>query len=75
MSCGCKGHYHDGGCPDQNVLFWDLGRAPVKPTKNEIRAQEQRNFARHPRDKQAEIARQVVQGAVVLRPQKFKCQA
>jgi hypothetical protein len=45
--CGCKGHYHNGGCSDQNVIYW-LGLdgklpkdgIPVEPTPEEISAQE-----------------------------------
>lgn len=44
--CGCTGHYHNGGCSDQNVVFWldangklpKLG-IPVNPTPGEISAQ------------------------------------
>ena len=43
--CGCKGHYHNGGCSDQNVIFWGLGRAPVNPTEDEITAQKAENEA------------------------------
>jgi uracil-DNA glycosylase len=45
--CGCTGHYHDGGCSDQNVVYW-LGAdgrlpacgIPVNPTPEEIAAQD-----------------------------------
>lgn len=45
--CGCKGHYHGGGCSDQNVIFW-LGLdgklpkegIPVNPTDEELSAQQ-----------------------------------
>jgi hypothetical protein len=46
-ACGCKGHYHNGGCSDQNVIFWldidgKLPKAgiPVNPTPEEISAQQ-----------------------------------
>ena len=45
--CGCAGHYHNGGCSDQNVIFWlgadgKLPKAgiPVKPTAEELSAQQ-----------------------------------
>lgn len=44
--CGCKGRYHNGGCSDQNVIFWlgidgKLPKAgiPVKPSPEELSAQ------------------------------------
>jgi hypothetical protein len=38
--CGCTGKYHNGGCSDQNVVFWaGAERIPVSPTEAEIAAQ------------------------------------
>jgi hypothetical protein len=35
--CGCKGHYHNGGCSDQNVIWWrGAPGIPVNPTQQEI---------------------------------------
>ncbi len=46
-NCGCKGHYHNGGCSDQNVIWWmdENGKLPaagipVNPTDAELAAQE-----------------------------------
>lgn len=46
--CGCKGHYHNGGCSDQNVVWWAGAPhpVPVNPTLEEIAAQEARNAER-----------------------------
>ena len=45
--CGCTGHYHNGGCSDQNVVFWldENGKLPklgipVNPTESEIETQQ-----------------------------------
>jgi hypothetical protein len=45
--CGCTGHYHNGGCSDQNVIYWmgENGKLPkwgipVNPTDEEIAAQD-----------------------------------
>jgi len=45
--CGCTGKYHNGGCADQNVVYWmdadgKLPKAgiPVNPTPEEIAAQD-----------------------------------
>jgi len=53
--CGCTGHYHSSACSDQNVLFWDPGRAPVSPTQDEIEQQKKRNFARLPPEQQRKV--------------------
>lgn len=54
ITCGCEGYYHNGGCSDQNVIFWmdangklPKGGIPVNPTDEEIRAQLAR---KQPRD-------------------------
>ena len=46
--CGCKGYYHSSACSDVNVIYWlnaegKLPKAgiPVKPTKDEIAAQDE----------------------------------
>jgi hypothetical protein len=47
--CGCTGYYHNGGCSDQNVVWWHGvpgGQIPVNPTDEEISAQRARNIAR-----------------------------
>jgi hypothetical protein len=42
--CGCAGHYHNGGCSDQNPVFWygAPNGAPVNPTPDEIADQRER---------------------------------
>jgi hypothetical protein len=51
--CGCTGRYHNGGCSDQNVIWWmgEDGKLPsagipVDPTEDEIAAQEAINDKR-----------------------------
>jgi hypothetical protein len=46
--CSCKGHYHNGGCSDQNVIWWRGAPhgIPVNPTGEEISEQIKRNVAR-----------------------------
>jgi hypothetical protein len=46
--CGCTGHYHNGGCADQNVIYWldatgklPAAGIPVNPTAEEIAAQDE----------------------------------
>lgn len=47
-SCGCTGYYHNGGCSDQNVVYWldadgklpKLG-IPVNPTAEEYGVQDE----------------------------------
>ncbi len=46
--CGCTGHYHNGGCSDQNVIYWlgidgklPVAGIPVNPTPEEIAAQDE----------------------------------
>jgi hypothetical protein len=45
-TCGCTGHYHNGGCSDQNVIFWKDAPygIPVNPTDAEIGDQVMRNL-------------------------------
>ena len=48
--CGCKGYYHNGGCSDQNVIWW-MGAQhgiPVNPTDAELDEQRLRNIMRGP---------------------------
>jgi len=46
--CGCTGKYHNGGCSDQNVLYWldangklPAAGIPVNPAAEELAAQEE----------------------------------
>jgi hypothetical protein len=46
--CGCTGYYHNGGCSDQNVVYWldenmklPAKGIPVNPTAEEDAAQQE----------------------------------
>jgi len=46
--CGCTGYYHNGGCSDQNVVYWldenmklPAKGIPVNPTAEEYAAQDE----------------------------------
>ncbi len=55
--CGCKGHYHNGGCSDQNVIWWAGAPhgVPVNPTQQEIDEQVARLKSRMSPEDQAKF--------------------